>query len=170
MIFPGHPSSHQRRSLGLRLEPLTRQKRARSHGAIGRQERPVRHRPLRHSPPLLHHASGSSGFQEDDVINRKSLLRRFTFASAARSCDGGLRRDDALEAQQHLAKALHRVHRLPVEGQGHVHDGARRRRSVRAARREHEAGLQGQEEAGLPRQGEIRLTATISELLLLIPP
>lgn len=70
----------------------------------------------------------------------------------------GLREHDALAAYAHIAAALRRLHRVPGQGARHVPVGARRPRAVRAAAGQHEAGVQGQEEAHVPRQRALRVT------------
>lgn len=86
------------------------------------------------------------------------VVRTGAAPDPARGGRRGLRQHHALAAHAHIAPALRRLHRVPGQGPGHVPVGPRRARPVRAAARQHEAGVQGQEETHVPRQRALRVT------------
>lgn len=79
-----------------------------------------------------------------------SVVRTGPAAHPAGGRGRRLREHDPLATHAHIAQALRGLHRVPGQGAGHVPPGSRWPRAVRAAAGQHEAGVQGQEEAYVP--------------------
>lgn len=132
----------------------------------------MRYRPLGHPAPLQHDRPGhllppppAARLGQAPRPPRARLrarrqaavLRQAAAAPAARGRGRRVHQHDALAADAHIAAPLRRLHRLPDEGARHVRARARRARAVHAADREHEGGVQGEEEADVPGEGAVRL-------------
>merc|ERR1712071_250550 len=149
-----------RHSLGVRLEPLAGQIRVEHHHPAAGEERPVRHRPVGR-PATLCRVGARCRFRlsprRQAALQQTSSLRQGSVETSAGRGDSGLREHDPLASDAHQPAPLRRLHRLSGQSARNVPAGARRSAAIRSAHRKHESGLQGQEEAHVPRQGAFRI-------------
>ena len=184
--FPGLSPGDHGHSLGVRSESLIGQNRAVDDDPVAGEERPVRHGAIGHPEAVLHDSAGHvvptavvgrqappppsppspppppPQQQQPQRVRRRRgeapVVREAAASAAAGRRRGRLRQHHPLAPHAHLPPPLRRLHRVPGQGPRHVRAGPRRPRAVRAASREHEGGLQGQEETYVSGERAVRVT------------
>uniref|UniRef100_A0A8C3KAH8 Zinc finger SWIM-type containing 5 n=1 Tax=Calidris pygmaea TaxID=425635 RepID=A0A8C3KAH8_9CHAR len=129
-LQPGHAPGHQRRALGLRLEPLSGQKRAGGHHPTGGEERALCHGALGHPSPLHHDGPRAGRHPRPQELGEADVHRQSPAAAAAGRHDKRLHQHHPLPAHPHQPPALRGVHRVPQQGQGDLPPGAGRAHTV----------------------------------------